>query len=91
MDLDQDEGDNEVENEDEFENEDKDEDENEDEDEGGAEGDNEGDDQADNVSMMAATQRRITTQSHFGTASSITFDGPLSRKQFQNQLFYINF
>lgn len=82
MDLDQDEGDNEVEN---------NEDEDQDEDEGGVEGDNEGDDETNNVLMMAATQRRITTQSHFGTASLITFDEPLSRKQFQNQLFYINF
>jgi hypothetical protein len=41
------------------------------------------DDEANNVLMMAAKQRRILTQSRYKTASTITFDGPLSRKQFQ--------
>ncbi len=75
-DLDEDEGEAEVEDEDE----DEDVGETQGEDEGVQEFDNEGDDEVDNPLLMAGTQRRITKQTHYGTASSITFDGPLSRK-----------
>jgi hypothetical protein len=34
------------------------------------------DDETDETVIAAASQRRVTTQSRFGTASSITFDLP---------------